>query len=248
MTGTIPQKRTPFHFWQTINILLIWLSKGYVQNEMSSGGVAATLFAREARGPGFDSRSRRYDFRNWFSSSCFPVAIWLKYHWSNVYSHDMDLNTVITSERRLLNVTLCSERVQTGLQRWLQTLSPPPPPLPIFWVQSYTHMIWSWRWWSPARGVCGICILLGTERGRTGTRRWTAETSPRVIRTCDQILIEYWISENKKPWSISKSAIRHTITWFITWCVDIFRHFYVKFGIYHCILCTHMFMTYNVWD
>ena len=33
----------------------------------SSSGVVVKLMACEARGPGFDSRSRHYDFRYWFS-------------------------------------------------------------------------------------------------------------------------------------------------------------------------------------
>ena len=33
----------------------------------SSGGVVVKLLACRARGPGFDSRSRRYDFRDWLS-------------------------------------------------------------------------------------------------------------------------------------------------------------------------------------
>ena len=39
------------------------------------------LLACGARGPGFDSRSRRYDFRDWFSpaSKSQNSAKWLKY-------------------------------------------------------------------------------------------------------------------------------------------------------------------------
>ena len=34
---------------------------------MRNGGVVVKLLACEARGPVFDSRSRRYDFRDWLS-------------------------------------------------------------------------------------------------------------------------------------------------------------------------------------
>ena len=46
----------------------------------SSGRVVVKLLACGARGPGFDSRSRHYDFRDLFS----PVqdTIWLKDRWS----------------------------------------------------------------------------------------------------------------------------------------------------------------------
>ena len=41
------------------------------------------LLACGARGPGFDSRPRHSNFQR-FVISCFQVAIWLKYRWSDV--------------------------------------------------------------------------------------------------------------------------------------------------------------------
>ena len=52
-------------------------------NRGSSGGRVVKLLACRARGPGFDSRPRHLNFQR-LVISCFQVAIWLKYHWSDV--------------------------------------------------------------------------------------------------------------------------------------------------------------------
>ena len=47
--------------YYTLNICAVIVLLG------SSGGVVVKLLACGARGPGFDSRSRRYNFRDWLS-------------------------------------------------------------------------------------------------------------------------------------------------------------------------------------
>ena len=52
------------------NIIFIYMHPSHPSSfspDRSSGGVVVTLLDCGARGPWFDSRSRRYDFRDWLS-------------------------------------------------------------------------------------------------------------------------------------------------------------------------------------
>ena len=55
------------HVWKTI--LTRISCHAFISMKWSSGGVVVKLLACGARCPGFDSRSRHYDFRDWFAAS-----------------------------------------------------------------------------------------------------------------------------------------------------------------------------------
>ena len=56
-----------FVFCTYMYLCLYCILKSIPQLGRGSGGVVVKLFAYGARGPGFDSRSRRYDFIDWLS-------------------------------------------------------------------------------------------------------------------------------------------------------------------------------------
>ena len=72
----------------------------------SSADVVVKLLACRARGPVFDSRSRHYDFRDWLFR--FQVAIWLKYHRSDVNPQN-NQPTKPSYERRCFLTTLITD-------------------------------------------------------------------------------------------------------------------------------------------
>ena len=73
-----------FMFW-TVFMLPVLSTTTYIYQfaRRSSGGRVVKLLAFGAKGPGFDSRPRHLNFQR-LVISCFQVAIWLKYRWSDV--------------------------------------------------------------------------------------------------------------------------------------------------------------------
>ena len=75
--GDFTSRSFGWSFWSNI-------MEGFVPMFIGSGGGRVVkLLACGARGPGFDSRPRHLNFQR-LVISCFQVATWLKYRWSDV--------------------------------------------------------------------------------------------------------------------------------------------------------------------
>ena len=96
----------------------------------SSGGRVVKLLACGARWPGFDSRPRHLNFQR-LVISCFQIAIWLKYHWSDVnpqYNQPTNQPTMKILERKndlqtiFLDTILQYFRSRVRLRLWRREL------------------------------------------------------------------------------------------------------------------------------
>ena len=93
-----------------VNINLITLLK-HISETCYKNRVCRVLSSCGARGPGFDSRTRHLNFQR-LVISCFQVAIWLKYQWSDVNpQYNQITNQVVLRQIRLILWFFCIENM-----------------------------------------------------------------------------------------------------------------------------------------